>query len=61
MQFFFLIALLILAAIIVTVVNLWQRNDVEDNTKLLWTILIVVAPIIGMLCYYLFGKQQSRL
>jgi Phospholipase_D-nuclease N-terminal len=61
MQFFFLIALLFLAAAIITVIKLWQRTDVEDNTKLLWTILIVVAPFVGMLCYYLFGRRQSSL
>ncbi len=61
MQFLFLIALLFLAAAIITVINLWQRTDVEDNTKLLWTTLIVVAPFIGMLRYYLFGRRQSSL
>ena len=58
MQFFFLIGLLFLAAAIITIIKLWQRNDVEDNTKLLWTILIVITPLLGLLCYYFFGKQN---
>jgi len=58
MNFIFLLGLLFMVACIMTVVRLWQRTDIEDNTKLLWTIFIVIAPFLGLLLYYLFGQQN---
>ncbi len=37
------------------------KSNVPTNTKLLWIILIVVAPVIGSLIYLLWGKNQSRI
>ncbi|MES2776638.1 MAG: PLDc N-terminal domain-containing protein [Bacteroidota bacterium] len=61
MTFFFLVGVAFLTLIIYTAVKLWERTDIEDNTKLLWTILIVVAPVIGLICYYVFGRQPGRI
>jgi succinate dehydrogenase hydrophobic anchor subunit len=40
--------------------NIWQRNDVPINTKLGWSIFFVVAPIIALLIYLMFGRKQMN-
>lgn len=35
------------------------RSNKPANTKLLWIILIVVAPIIGPLLWFLWGKKNT--
>jgi hypothetical protein len=34
------------------------KSNVPTNTKLLWIIVIVVAPVIGSLIYLLWGKDN---
>jgi len=54
-----LLVILWLAAIIYTIKNIFDRDDLEENTKLLWTILIVVAPVLGLIIYYVVGDQRK--
>lgn len=54
-----LLIILWLAAIIYTIREVFQRKDIEQNTRLLWTILIVVAPVLGLIIYYLFGHEKK--
>ncbi|HEY0670439.1 MAG TPA: PLDc N-terminal domain-containing protein [Sphingobacteriaceae bacterium] len=36
------------------------RSDFKDSTtKLLWVLLVVLAPLIGSLLYLLFGRKQK--
>jgi hypothetical protein len=56
----FLIGILWVAALIYTVKNIFERDDMEMNTKLLWTILIVVAPVLGLIIYYVVGDQRRN-
>ncbi|MES2005921.1 MAG: PLDc N-terminal domain-containing protein [Bacteroidota bacterium] len=55
-----LLSILWLAAIIYTIKGIFERNDMERNTQLLWTILIVVAPIFGLVIYYVFGDVRRN-
>lgn len=55
-----LISILWLAVIIYTIKGIFDRYDIEMNTKLLWTILIVVAPVFGLIIYYIFGDNRSN-
>ncbi len=56
----FLIGILWLAAIIYTIKGIFERKDMERNTQLLWTILIVVAPVFGLVIYYVFGDARRN-
>lgn len=55
-----LLTIVWIAAIIYTIKGIFERNDMEQNTQLLWTILIVVAPILGLIIYYVFGDQRKN-
>lgn len=52
-------ALGILVAYFALIVQLWRRPNVPTNEKLLWTILIIMAPLLGVIIYALFGRRQS--
>ncbi|MBI2273928.1 MAG: hypothetical protein EPO58_09225 [Chitinophagaceae bacterium] len=54
-----LISILWLALIIYTIKGIFERRELERNTQLLWTILIVVAPVFGLLIYYIFGTERK--
>lgn len=54
-----LISILWLAVIIYTIKGIFERRELERNTQLLWTILIVVAPVFGLLIYYIFGTERK--
>jgi uncharacterized membrane protein len=55
----FLVSILWLALIIYTIRGIFERRELERNTQLLWTILIVVAPVFGLLIYYIFGTERK--
>lgn len=55
-----LLSILWIAAIIYTVKGIFERKDIEQNTQLLWTILIVVAPVLGLVIYYLLGVERRN-
>jgi hypothetical protein len=42
---------------VITLMDLFN-NMLPVNTKLLWLILILVAPILGCLIYLFWGKRQ---
>lgn len=57
---FLLLSILWLAVIIYTIKGIFERIDIEQNTKLLWTILIIVAPVFGLIIYYVFGDNRRN-
>lgn len=54
-----LVSILWLALIIYTIKGIFERPELERNTQLLWTILVVVAPVFGLLIYYIFGTERK--
>ena len=43
--------------IVITLMDLFKSN-LPTNTKLLWLIVILIAPVLGSLIYLLWGKNQ---
>ena len=43
--------------IVITLMDLFKSN-LPTNTKLLWLIVILIAPVVGSLIYLLWGKNQ---
>jgi len=35
------------------------KSSMEAGKKVLWVILILVLPIVGLILYYLLGKKQK--
>ena len=34
------------------------KNIKDSGKKILWIVLIVVLPVVGLIAYYLVGKKQ---
>lgn len=56
----FIFGIVVLALNIWALVNVWQSGT-TTAAKVLWTLGIVIAPIIGFIVWFLFGpKSNSR-
>jgi endonuclease/exonuclease/phosphatase (EEP) superfamily protein YafD len=55
--FFTCFTFLCLAAICFFIVNVWKRTDLDQSTKILWTILFILIPVLGIVCYLLFSRK----
>jgi predicted membrane channel-forming protein YqfA (hemolysin III family) len=42
-----------------TVVNIAKNTQLEMNHKLFWILILVLAPILGVVIYYIFYKNVS--
>jgi len=52
-----LVGWLVLVLDVIAIVDV-VKSAAPTNQKALWVILILVLPVIGMVLYFLFGKQQ---
>lgn len=50
--------LVVLVLDIIALIKLWGGKS-EMNHKLLWTILILILPLIGMVLYFAIGQKAS--
>jgi len=55
--FRFIFGVIWIILIVVTLLDLF-KTEMPTNTKLLWLIVILVAPIFGSLIYLFWGKYQ---
>jgi hypothetical protein len=52
-----LIGLVILVLDIIAIVDLF-KGAMDTGKKILWLVLILVLPLIGMVLYFLIGKKK---
>ena len=52
-----ILGLLVLVLDIIALVDV-LKSSMNTDKKILWIILIVLLPVIGMLLYFLIGKKQ---
>ena len=50
-------ALLWLILAITALLDIWKSNR-NDTHKLIWTVVVVLAPIVGAIVYHLFIKNK---
>jgi hypothetical protein len=50
---------LILAADIWAIINIFQ-SSVSNEKKLIWTIAVVLLPVLGLILWYFLGPRGSR-
>jgi hypothetical protein len=56
---FGLFGLLVLILDIVAIVSL-LKSGADSGTKLLWIVLIILLPVIGMVLYFLMGPGRRK-
>ena len=47
--------------VIYSLLDIFKNPNLNQTTKLLWIIIILVAPILGSLIYIFWGRNQSFL
>ena len=52
-----MLALIVLILDLIAIVDI-LKSSVDTGNKLLWIILILVLPVIGMVLYFLIGKKK---
>ncbi|MDD2679314.1 MAG: PLDc N-terminal domain-containing protein [Candidatus Omnitrophica bacterium] len=52
-----LLGLVVLVLDIVAIVDL-MKSAKETGKKILWVILILILPLIGMILYFLLGRKK---
>jgi hypothetical protein len=56
---FSIISLVVLVLDIVALVKLLQ-SGADTGSKILWALLIIFLPVIGMVLYFLMGPGRNR-
>jgi succinate dehydrogenase/fumarate reductase cytochrome b subunit len=56
----FLFGVLVLVLDILAIVHI-VKSKAEDSKKILWIVLIVLLPIIGLILWYLLGREEASL
>ena len=51
-----IIGLVILVLDIIAIIEVFKSSK-DSTAKLLWTILILIAPLVGLIIYYFFGRS----
>lgn len=54
----FLIGIIWFVLIVVTILDL-IKSRIPTNTKLLWLIVILIAPVLGSLIYLILGRNNK--
>ena len=54
-----LFAIGIIWLVISAVISIARNPQLEMTHKLLWVVIVVVAPILGSIVYYVFNKNLS--
>jgi hypothetical protein len=52
--------LLILVLDIIALVSLLKSNA-DSGTKILWVVIIVLLPVLGMILYFLMGPGRRKM
>ena len=55
-----LVTFLLIVIPLTFIISVWERNDLSQASKIMWMIFFVVAPILSIICYLLFGHKHSR-
>jgi hypothetical protein len=53
-----ILGLIVLVLDIIALVKLWGGSS-DMGHKVLWTILILILPFVGMILYFLIGEKSS--
>ncbi|MDF3077803.1 MAG: PLDc protein [Sphingobacteriaceae bacterium] len=48
-----------LAFVVVCLIDIVRSDFKDSTTKLLWVLIVILAPVLGSLIYLLIGKNQK--
>jgi hypothetical protein len=58
---YFIVAGAWLLTVIFTLIYIHRRKDFSKVVKLLWTLIIILAPLLGLIAYFIWatGKRSD--
>jgi hypothetical protein len=59
MQYQGLFGLIVLIADVWAIVNIFQ-SSVDTGKKVLWTVLVIILPVLGFILWYFLGPKTGR-
>jgi hypothetical protein len=59
MQYQGLFGLIVLIADVWAIVNIFQ-SGVDTGGKVLWTVLVILLPVLGFILWYFLGPKTAR-
>jgi hypothetical protein len=59
MQYQGIFGLIVLIADVWAIVNIFQ-SGADTGTKVLWTVLVIVLPVLGLILWYFLGPRSGR-
>ena len=59
MQYQGLGGLIVLIADVWAIVNIFQ-SGADTGSKVLWTVLVILLPVVGFLLWFFFGPKSGR-
>lgn len=54
---FFLIALAMTGLWIWTIIHILRSNNKDDNTRIIWLLVVIFIPGMGTILYWLLGNE----
>ena len=60
MGLFFIIGIAIFIIIIIAIVDILKRDDLDTLEKILWILVVWFLGIIGAIIYYLLSKRNPK-
>lgn len=55
----YIFGIIILILDIIAVLSVWS-SGASTVSKLLWTVLIIILPVIGLIAWYFLGPKRGR-
>jgi hypothetical protein len=52
-----ILGIVLLVLVILVIVNVW-RSRKAFIPKVLWTLIIVFVPVVGLILYFLLGREK---
>jgi hypothetical protein len=59
MQYQGLFGLIVLIADVWAIVNVFQ-SSVDTGKKVLWTVLVIILPVLGFILWYFLGPKTGK-
>ncbi len=45
---------------VVTAKDIFFNENLPQNTKLLWVVIVILIPLLGAMIYFLWGKPAAK-
>ena len=48
-----------LLILVITLIVIYKRRDMRKPEKIFWTVVILMAPVLGLVCFLIWGKKRQ--